>query len=200
MNAARVFQSPILWDQNVNNFHAKNRVYVSHFSKKRLHYRLNQFIHAATCLQLVAITLDKVDRNRSAKISSYFERICVLCFSVPQGFFLITRSQDRQDPTSQCYYSLWNFLFFKSGLCVVMQGLQNIALKEEASTSNVDGVTTPTLLGLANSLSRFLLTLTIFSCTIPVYLCLVQTLIWFHLAIYSAFRMFADSNSMIIAR
>ncbi|KAG4397339.1 hypothetical protein GLYMA_10G123600v4 [Glycine max] len=35
-----------------------------------------------------------------------------------------------------------------------LKGLQNIALKEEASTSNVDGVTTPTLLGLANSLSR----------------------------------------------
>ena len=51
------------------------------------------------------------------------------------------------------------FSLFKPGLCVVTQRLRNIALKEETSTSNADGVTTPTLLGLANSLSRFLLSL-----------------------------------------
>ncbi|KAH1244403.1 Gamma-tubulin complex component 5 [Glycine max] len=86
------FSGPLFfWDKSANSFRAKSGVYVSHLSQKSLHSLLNQFIHAATCLQLVAITLDK--------------------------------------------------------------RLRNIALKEETSTSNADGVTTPTLLGLANSLS-----------------------------------------------
>jgi len=36
-----------------------------------------------------------------------------------------------------------------------MQRLRNVALKEEVSMNNADGVFTPTLLGFKNSLSRF---------------------------------------------
>ncbi|RZC14857.1 hypothetical protein D0Y65_008677, partial [Glycine soja] len=101
---------PFFWDKNANIFRAKSGVYVSHLSQKSLHSLLNQFIHAATCLQLVAITLNKVET------------------AVPKS-----------PPTLNAF--------------VCLKGLRNIALKEETSTSNADCVTTPTLLGLANSLS-----------------------------------------------
>jgi len=56
------FSGPLFfWDKSANSFRAKSGVYVSHLSQKSLHSLLNQFIHAATCLQLVAITLDKVE-------------------------------------------------------------------------------------------------------------------------------------------
>ncbi|RDX68250.1 Gamma-tubulin complex component 5, partial [Mucuna pruriens] len=103
------------WDKSANSFRAKNGVYVSHLSQKSLHSLLNQFIHAATCLQLVTITLNKVET------------------AVPKS-----------PPTLNA---------FACSASACLKRLRNIALKEETSTSNADDITTPTLLGLANSLS-----------------------------------------------
>ncbi|CAJ1973361.1 unnamed protein product [Sphenostylis stenocarpa] len=110
------FSGPLFsWDKSENSFRAKSGVYVSHLSQKSLHSLLNQFIHAATCLQFVAITLDKVES------------------AVPKS-----------PPTLNA---------FASSASACLERLRNLALKEETSTSNADGTTTPTLLGLANSLS-----------------------------------------------
>ncbi|KAL5144553.1 Gamma-tubulin complex component 5 [Glycine soja] len=110
------FSGPLFfWDKSANSFRAKSGVYVSHLSQKSLHSLLNQFIHAATCLQLVAITLDKVET-----------------------------AMPKSPPTLNA---------FACSASACLERLRNIALKEETSTSNADGVTTPTLLGLANSLS-----------------------------------------------
>lgn len=49
------------WDHSVNTFRAKSGVYVNHLSLKSLHSLLNHFIHAATCLQLVEIIVNKVE-------------------------------------------------------------------------------------------------------------------------------------------
>ncbi|KAJ1387927.1 Gamma-tubulin complex component protein [Sesbania bispinosa] len=103
------------WDHSGSSFRAKSGVYVTHLSLKSLHSLLNQFIHAATCLQLVEITLNKVE-NAVAK----------------------------PPPTLKA---------FASSASAWLKRLRNIALKEEMSTTNADGLTTPTLLGLANSLS-----------------------------------------------
>ncbi|KAK7310875.1 hypothetical protein RJT34_08648 [Clitoria ternatea] len=103
------------WDKIGTTFHAKNGVYVSHLSQKSLHSLLNQFIHAATCLQLVDITLNGVET-----------------------------ASPKSPPTLKA---------FASSASSWLKRLRNIALKEEMSASNADGITTPTLLGLANSLS-----------------------------------------------
>ncbi|XP_061343178.1 uncharacterized protein LOC133289290 isoform X2 [Gastrolobium bilobum] len=103
------------WDSSGYIFRAKNGVYVSHLSQKSLHSLLNQFIHAATCLQLVEITVNKIETAVA-----------------------------KPPPTLKafaCSASAW------------LKRLRNIALKEEMSTSNADGMTTATLLGLSNSLS-----------------------------------------------
>ncbi|BAT77818.1 uncharacterized protein HKW66_Vig0095610 [Vigna angularis] len=110
------FSGPLFsWDKSANSFRAKSGVYVSHLSQKSLHSILNQFIHAATCLQSVAITLDKIES------------------AVPKS-----------PPTLNA---------FASSASACLQRLRNLALKEETSSSNADGITTPTLLGLTNSLS-----------------------------------------------
>jgi gamma-tubulin complex component 5 len=49
------------WDHIENRFRVKNGVYVTHLSLKSLHSLLNQFIHAATCLQIVEITIKKIE-------------------------------------------------------------------------------------------------------------------------------------------
>ncbi|KAK7351669.1 hypothetical protein VNO77_11274 [Canavalia gladiata] len=110
------FSGPLFfWDNSGKCFRAKSGVYVSHLSHKSLHSLLNQFIHAATCLQLVEITLNKVKTV------------------VP-----------KPPPTLKA---------FASSASAWLKRLRNTSLKEEMSTSNADGITTPTLLGLANSLS-----------------------------------------------
>ncbi|XP_068481400.1 uncharacterized protein [Phaseolus vulgaris] len=110
------FSGPLFsWDKSAKSFRAKSGVYVSHLSQKSLHSLLNQFIHAATCLQFVAITLDKVES------------------AVPKS-----------PPTLNA---------FASSASACLKRLRNLALKEETSLSNADGITTPTLLGLTNSLS-----------------------------------------------
>nr|KYP64548.1 Gamma-tubulin complex component 5 [Cajanus cajan] len=103
------------WDNTSNSFRPESGVYVSHLSLKSLHCLLNQFIHAATCLQLVGISLSKVET------------------AVP-----------KPPPTLGA---------FACSASACLKRLRNIALKEETSTSNADDITTPTLLGLANSLS-----------------------------------------------
>ncbi|KAL2346376.1 hypothetical protein Fmac_000376 [Flemingia macrophylla] len=103
------------WDNTSNCFRAKSGVYVNHLSQKSLHCLLNQFIHAATCLQLVGISLAKV-----------------------------VTALPKPPPTLNA---------FACSASECLKRLRNIALKEEASTTNEDGLTTPTLLGLANSLS-----------------------------------------------
>jgi len=49
------------WNHNENRFRINNGVYVTHLSLKSLHSLLNQFLHAATCLQIVEITVKKVE-------------------------------------------------------------------------------------------------------------------------------------------
>lgn len=88
---------------------------MTHLSLKSLHSLLNQFIHAATCLQLVEITVKKIET------------------AVP-----------RPPPTLKA---------FVTSASAWLKRLRNIALKEEMSTNNADGISTPTLLGFKNSLS-----------------------------------------------
>lgn len=110
------FSSSLLsWNHNENRFRINNGVYVTHLSLKSLHSLLNQFLHAATCLQIVEITVKKVETT------------------VP-----------RPNPTLNAFVasaSSW------------LKRLRNVALKEEVSMNNADGVFTPTLLGFKNSLS-----------------------------------------------
>ncbi|XP_045823058.1 gamma-tubulin complex component 5 [Trifolium pratense] len=103
------------WDHIENRFRVKNGVYVTHLSLNSLHSLLNQFIHAATCLQLVEITIKKIE------------------IAVPSP-----------PPTLRA---------FVTSASEWLKRLRNVVLKEEVSTSNVDGISTPTLLGFKNSLS-----------------------------------------------
>ncbi|XP_058786231.1 uncharacterized protein LOC131660886 isoform X1 [Vicia villosa] len=103
------------WDHTENRFRINSGVYVTHLSLTSLHSLLSQFIHAATCLQLVEITIRRIET------------------AVP-----------RPTPTLKA---------FVTSASAWLKRLRNIALKEEVSTSNADGVSTPTLLGFKNSLS-----------------------------------------------
>ncbi|XP_028757687.1 uncharacterized protein LOC114716793 isoform X2 [Neltuma alba] len=55
--------SLFFWDHVGNNFRVKSGIYLTHLSQRSLHSLLNQFMHAATCLQLVEITVNKVEKS-----------------------------------------------------------------------------------------------------------------------------------------
>ncbi|XLR28155.1 hypothetical protein S83_056055 [Arachis hypogaea] len=107
--------SLFFWDHSANSFCSKSGIYLSHLSQRSLNSLLTQFIHAATCLQLVEITIDKVEAAAA-----------------------------KPPPTLKA---------FASSALAWLKRLRDIALKEESPAGNADGLTTPTLLGLANSLS-----------------------------------------------
>lgn len=51
------------WDQREGSFNAKTGIYVAHLSHTSLVTILNQFMYAATCLQLVEIVVNKVETS-----------------------------------------------------------------------------------------------------------------------------------------
>ncbi|CBI19579.3 unnamed protein product, partial [Vitis vinifera] len=51
------------WDHAGQSFQAKSGIYVTHLSLKSLHVILNQFMYAATCLKLVEILINKVEKS-----------------------------------------------------------------------------------------------------------------------------------------
>ncbi|XP_062158934.1 uncharacterized protein LOC133866426 isoform X3 [Alnus glutinosa] len=51
------------WDQSEGGFNAKTGIYVAHLSHTSLVTILNQFMYAATCLQLVEIVVNKVETS-----------------------------------------------------------------------------------------------------------------------------------------
>ncbi|KAF7815458.1 gamma-tubulin complex component 5 [Senna tora] len=55
--------SMFFWDRTGNTFCVKRGVYLSHLSRTSLESLLNQFVHAATCLQLVEIIVNKVESS-----------------------------------------------------------------------------------------------------------------------------------------
>ncbi|XP_068329347.1 uncharacterized protein [Pyrus communis] len=103
------------WDQDGNSFQVRSGIHVSHLSYSSLHALVHQFMHAATCLQLVEIIVNKIEKSAGLP-----------------------------PPTLRafaCSVSAW------------LKRLRDIALKKEMKIRE-DGIsTTPTLLGLANSLS-----------------------------------------------
>ncbi|KAM5564734.1 gamma-tubulin complex component 5 [Rosa sericea] len=103
------------WDHNGNSFQAKTGIYVNHLSHTSLHAIVSQFMYAATCLQLIEIVVNKVEK--SARLPPPTLRAFV------------------------CFVSSW------------LKRWRDIALKEEVRVSKDDSGTTPTLLGLASSLS-----------------------------------------------
>lgn len=50
------------WDDDGKRFRAKGRIYVAHLSQTSLHAVVNQFMYAATCLQLVANVVTRVEK------------------------------------------------------------------------------------------------------------------------------------------
>ncbi|PON38096.1 Gamma-tubulin complex component protein [Parasponia andersonii] len=50
------------WDNDEKRFRAKAGIYVAHLSQTSLHAVVNQFVYAATCLQLVGIMVAKVEK------------------------------------------------------------------------------------------------------------------------------------------
>ncbi|XP_038897898.1 gamma-tubulin complex component 5-like isoform X2 [Benincasa hispida] len=103
------------WDCSGKKFHAKSGIYVSHLSRSSLLAILNQFMYAATCLQLTQLVLQEV--NTTAK-------------SAP--------------PTLRA---------FVTSVSAWLKRLRDVALKEEIKLNDADSGTTPTLMGLAGSLS-----------------------------------------------
>ncbi|XP_008452496.2 uncharacterized protein LOC103493512 isoform X1 [Cucumis melo] len=103
------------WDCSGKKFCAKSGIYVSHLSRSSLLAILNQFMYAATCLQLTQLVLQEV--NTAAK-------------SAP--------------PTLRA---------FVTSVSSWLKRLRDIALKEEIKLNDAGSGTTPTLMGLAGSLS-----------------------------------------------
>lgn len=103
------------WDYSGKKFCVKSGIYVSHLSRSSLLAILNQFIYAATCLQLTQLVLQEV--NTTAK-------------SAP--------------PTLRA---------FVTSVSAWLKRLHDVALKEEIKLNDAGSGTTPTLMGLAGSLS-----------------------------------------------
>ncbi|KAJ7958118.1 Gamma-tubulin complex component [Quillaja saponaria] len=107
--------SSLFWDDTGKSFRAKSGMFVNHLSQTSLHSILNQFIYAASCLQLVHNVINKVETSKKI---------------LP--------------PTLKA---------FVSSASAWLKKLRDVALKEEMKMSNGDNGITPTLLGLANSIS-----------------------------------------------
>ncbi|XP_022975992.1 gamma-tubulin complex component 5-like [Cucurbita maxima] len=103
------------WDCSGKKFCAKSGIYVSHLSRSSLLAILNQFMYAATCLQLTQLVLEEI--NTTAK-------------SVP--------------PTLRA---------FVTSVSAWLKRLRDSVLKEEIKIHDAGSGTTPTLMGLAGSLS-----------------------------------------------
>ncbi|KAK6160746.1 hypothetical protein DH2020_004127 [Rehmannia glutinosa] len=54
------------WDGTGQCFHFKRGIYVNHLSQTSLYCILDQFSYAATCLQLVDIVVNKIDKSKSS--------------------------------------------------------------------------------------------------------------------------------------
>lgn len=78
------------WDHAGQSFQAKSGIYVTHLSLKSLHVILNQFMYAATCLKLVEILINKVEKSVrqspptlkafACSISTWL-KVCILMFN-----------------------------------------------------------------------------------------------------------------------
>ncbi|KAL2538053.1 Spc97/Spc98 family of spindle pole body (SBP) component [Forsythia ovata] len=53
------------WDDNGHCFHVKSGIYLTHLSQTSLYGVLDQFIYTATCLQLVEIVVNKIEKPKS---------------------------------------------------------------------------------------------------------------------------------------
>lgn len=51
------------WDGDEKSFRCKSGMYVEHLSHTSLHAIVNQFMYAATCLQLVEILISKFEKS-----------------------------------------------------------------------------------------------------------------------------------------
>nr|GMD94539.1 gamma-tubulin complex component 5-like isoform X1 [Ipomoea batatas] len=104
------------WDDTGERFCAKKGIYVSHLSQTSLYLILDQFTYAATCLKLVEIIVNKVEKSVRAPPPTLRAFLCSI--------------------------STW------------LRRLRDVALQEESKISNTNSGTSPTLLGLSNSLSN----------------------------------------------
>ncbi|XP_021771134.1 gamma-tubulin complex component 5-like isoform X1 [Chenopodium quinoa] len=56
--------SPLfVWDDNQCRFYVKTGMYVSHLSQTSLHDVLHQFLYAATCLRLVELVVERIEKE-----------------------------------------------------------------------------------------------------------------------------------------
>lgn len=53
------------WDDAGMFFRFKNGIYVTHLSQTSLYHILEQFLYAGTCLKLVEIVVNKVEKTKS---------------------------------------------------------------------------------------------------------------------------------------
>lgn len=53
------------WDDSGQCFHFKSGIYVTHLSQTSLYRILHQFSYAGTCLQLVDVVVNKIDKSKS---------------------------------------------------------------------------------------------------------------------------------------
>lgn len=58
--------SLFFWDDKRHCFHFKRGIYVTHLSQSSLYHILDQFSYAATCLQLVDIVVNRIEKSKSS--------------------------------------------------------------------------------------------------------------------------------------
>lgn len=54
------------WDVNVHSFQPKSGMYVNHLSHTSLDAILSHFMYAATCLQLIEILVNRVEKSKGS--------------------------------------------------------------------------------------------------------------------------------------
>ncbi|KAG5543385.1 hypothetical protein RHGRI_016200 [Rhododendron griersonianum] len=121
------------WDNVRMTYHAKTGIYVTHLSQKSPYVILNQLMYAATCLRPVEVVVNK-------------EEIAVRLPSPTLRAFSFSVSAWLKHDGRCILFE--NFLVFGAEIT-------RCSLEGEVSISNSNGEASPTLLGLASSLSRF---------------------------------------------
>ncbi|KAL4590979.1 hypothetical protein LXL04_003927 [Taraxacum kok-saghyz] len=138
-----VSSSLFYWDNGIRQgYRARNGLYVTHLSQTSLCMVLDQFIYSATCLKLVEFRLSQIEDTCAPPTLKAFG-------SSASAWLRVSN-----DTHSSIVFLLYAFIIVKIDF-ILEQKLRDIALMEEVKMNNSKTGTAPTILGLGNSLTRY---------------------------------------------
>ncbi|KAH6788556.1 Spc97 / Spc98 family of spindle pole body component [Perilla frutescens var. frutescens] len=120
------------WDNTQQSFCFKSGIYVTHLSQTSLYCILDQFLYSGTCLKLVDIVVNKVEKAKSlppptlrAFACSVSRWLRIVDGTIPQSFF----EPDPYVPAADIAVHILNHLYVKLNEVCLVQGGEDDAYR-----------------------------------------------------------------------